>query len=82
MKRKTNVKTKFRKCPTSKKSMFRTEKEAGRVMMRIWSHDSSADIHDLHTYICPDCGSWHVGHRSYYEMAQKSVATNSQSVSV
>lgn len=36
-------------------------------MMRIWSHDTSANIYDLHTYVCPDCKSWHVGHKSYYE---------------
>lgn len=60
-----------KKCLTTNKTKFPNEKQAGRAMMRIWSHDPSADIHDLHTYICPDCGSWHIGHISYYQQAQK-----------
>lgn len=57
---------KNKKCPKTGKSKFHTEQEAGRTMMRIWSHDTSADIYDLHTYQCEFCKSWHVGHKSYY----------------
>jgi hypothetical protein len=58
---------KSRKCPTQHKTMFPTEQDAGRAMMRIWSHDPSANIYDLHTYKCPDCGTYHIGHISYYK---------------
>ena len=47
--------------------MFQTDAQADRAKMRIWSHDPSADILDLHSYLCEFCGSWHVGHKSYYE---------------
>ena len=70
MKRKnSNVRTNLPKCPTTKKSMFSSEKEAGRAMMRVWSHDPSADIKDLHTYLCSDCKSYHFGHISYFQMS-------------
>ena len=58
---------KVKKCARTNKTKFSTEKVAGKVMMRIWSHDPSADILDLHTYLCEYCGRWHVGHKSYYE---------------
>lgn len=57
-----------KKCPKTGKAKFITEKEAGKVMMRIWSHDTKADIYDLHTYQCEHCNCWHVGHKSYYQM--------------
>lgn len=66
MKSKRFVKAK--KCKQTNKAKFPTEKLAGKAMMRTWSHDTSANIYDLHTYICPDCGSWHFGHISYYQM--------------
>ena len=59
--------SKPKKCKTTKKTKFKTEKLAGRAMMRIWSHDTTANIYDLHTYLCSDCGGWHVGHVSYYQ---------------
>jgi len=68
------MRVKFRKpkkCKATGKSKFSSERDAGRAMMRIWSHDTSADIHDLHTYICESCGSWHVGHISYYQESLK-----------
>jgi len=58
---------KIKKCPVTGKTQFATEKLANRAKMRIWSHDPNADINDLHSYVCPDCKSWHVGHISYYE---------------
>jgi len=61
----------MKKCPKTKKTSFPDEKRAGRAMMRIWSHDTSADIYDLHTYVCPDCGMWHVGHISFYEKVKE-----------
>lgn len=60
---------KFRKAPRCKKTgkaKFQNEGQAGKAMMRTWSHVPSADIYDLHTYVCPDCGHWHFGHKSYY----------------
>ena len=64
------MKTRLRtpkKCKSTGKTRFKVEKFAGRAMMRIWSHDTSANIYDLHTYKCEHCGDWHVGHKSYYE---------------
>lgn len=58
-----------KKCSVTKKTIYHTEKDAGRGMMRIWSHDTTADIFDLHIYGCSHCGGWHVGHKSYYEKA-------------
>lgn len=56
-----------KKCRMTHKTILSNEKEASRVLMRIWGHDPKADINDLHTYLCPDCGGWHVGHKSYYQ---------------
>lgn len=61
---------KYKKAPRCRKTMkarFPNERLAGRAMMRIWSHDTEADIYDLHTYQCEHCKGWHVGHKSYYE---------------
>ena len=60
---------KFRKVPRcfkTKKAKFPTEKLASKAMFRIWSHDTKADIYDLHVYQCPHCSTYHVGHKSYY----------------
>lgn len=59
-----------KKCQKTNKTKFNNEKKAGRAMMRIWSHDPSANIYDLHTYICPDCGHYHVGHKSYFQQSK------------
>ena len=64
-----------KKCPKTKKTKFSNERKAGRAKMRIWSHDPSADIYDLHTYKCPDCGSYHIGHKSYFEKTQARLDT-------
>ncbi len=55
------------KCGTTQKTIFHDEKSAGRAMTRTWSRDPNVNILDMHTYICPDCGSWHFGHISYYQ---------------
>lgn len=55
-----------KKCSKTGKSKIPTEKEAERARFRIWSHDTSADIYDLHVYKCDHCSTWHVGHKSYY----------------
>ena len=57
-----------KKCKTTRKTSFADEKAAGRSLTRIWSRDPSADLNDLHTYQCPDCKLWHIGHRSKYKM--------------
>ena len=56
-----------KKCPATGKTMIKTEKEAERIRFRIWSHDSKADIYDMHVYVCPKCRHYHVGHKSKYE---------------
>ena len=60
-----------KKCQSTGKTSFQTEDRASRAMMRMWSHDPQADIFDLHTYQCPECHFWHIGHKSYYEQAKK-----------
>ena len=77
-KNRKNVKIHYPKCYATKKSMFETEADALRVKMRIWSHDTKADIRDLHAYVCPECAKWHIGHRSYYEIVQKRVSESNQ----
>lgn len=59
------------KCPATGKSKYKSQERADRAKMYIWSHDPSADIGDLHSYICEHCGCWHVGHKSYYEKKLK-----------
>lgn len=58
------------KCKKTRKTSFPNEKKASRAMMRIWSHDPSANIYDLHTYRCDHCSGFHVGHKSYYEKSR------------
>lgn len=62
---------KNKKCSKTGKAKFHTEQDAGRAMMRIWSHDTSADIYDLHVYPCPyatpNDKHFHIGHISYYQ---------------
>lgn len=64
-----------KKCKATKKTSFSDEKKANRAMFRIWSHDSSADIYDLHVYPCPDSNPphWHVGHKSYFQKTQERI---------
>lgn len=59
------------KCHKTGKTKLNTKNKADRVKMYIWSHDPQASIFDLHTYLCPYCKMWHVGHKSYYEMSLK-----------
>lgn len=66
----------IKKCSVTKKTMFTTEDKANRAKMRIWSHDPSADIMDLHSYLCEHCGKWHVGHISYYEKVLENAQTS------
>lgn len=54
-----------KKCSVTGKTIFLTEQDANRAMFRVWSHDTSANIYDLHVY---PCGThFHFGHKSYYE---------------
>lgn len=62
-----------KKCPVTHKTMFKQESQADKAKMRIWSHDPHANIMDLHSYLCPDCGHYHVGHVSYYEKSLQTV---------
>lgn len=70
-----------KKCPTTRKTMFRTEKDASYAMMRTWAHDSHMDIYSYHTYECPDCKSWHFGNKETYEKFVKPTVI-SDSVSI
>lgn len=60
------------------KTKFPSQKKAGRAMMRIISH-TSVDVFDLHTYKC-ECGSWHVGHKSYYQKKLERDNNNAQTL--
>lgn len=57
----------IKKCPKTGKSMYKDEGYANRIKFRIWTRDPHADMKDLHTYLCPDCKHYHVGHKSYYQ---------------
>jgi hypothetical protein len=59
-----------KKCKKTGKTQFNDEKKASFAMMRMWSHDPSVNIYDMHTYVCPDCLKWHIGHISYYEKSK------------
>lgn len=59
-----------RKCRTTRKTMFNNQYQASRAMMRVISHDPSAEMFNLHTYVCPDCGKWHFGNKKWFEMKQ------------
>ena len=60
-----------KKCPKSRKTMFRKEADASYAMMRTWAHDSSMDIYSYHTYLCPACSHWHFGNKKMYEAQLK-----------
>lgn len=71
--------SKPRKCKRTGKTMFEEEKQASRAMMRVWSHDTSMNIYDYHTYLCPDCKTYHFGNKRHYEKTQNvpaPIATN------
>jgi len=53
------------KCQDKKK--YGTVRNAERGRMNVWGSDPTADLSDLHVYKCPECGFWHVGHKSKYE---------------
>ena len=61
------------KCENKKK--YGTEKNANRGRMNLWGADPRANLADLHVYQCPECGFWHVGHRSTYEKYVKPYVT-------
>lgn len=70
-----------KKCKTTGKTQYATEKAANSGMMRMWSHDPKLDIKDVHVYQCPDCNGYHIGHKSYYQkvLQRQSEADISQS---
>lgn len=55
---------KNKKCRRYGKTKYKSEADANKGKMWIWSHDPSADLMDLHTYKCEFCGFWHIGHYS------------------
>lgn len=72
----------YPRCKETRKAMFPDERSASRAMFRTWSHDSSVNIYDMHTYQCDRCGQWHFGHISYYQkfLEKNNEATISNSV--
>ena len=58
-----------KKCKKTGKTMFKKQSQAQYAMGRVISHEPGVDMFDLHTYVCPDCGEWHFGHKSYFEQA-------------
>ena len=61
------------------KVKYRTEKEANKARMYILSHDPSAGMLDLMPYVCPECGFFHVGHRSKYVLAISRASASAES---
>ena len=56
-----------KKCPTTRKTMFPSDRDASYAMMRTWAHDSRMNIYEYHTYLCPVCKAWHFGNKKIYE---------------
>ena len=73
--------SKIKKCPQTRKTMFNQQSQAQFAMMRTISHDPHADMFDLHTYKCEHCGKWHFGHRKWYKPTEISI-TDSVSIGV
>lgn len=48
------------------KKRYGNEKNAKRGRMNLWGADPKANLEDLHVYKCPECGFYHVGHKSKY----------------
>lgn len=44
------------------KTKYARRIDAEKAMTFIWGNDSSIAIGDLHVYVCPKCGKFHVGH--------------------
>lgn len=78
MSKKTQRKPK--KCPQTRKTMYPNENLANRGKMYIYSHDPSADIMDMHVYLCPHASlnnsHWHIGHKSYFQKSQEKLHGN------
>jgi len=73
---------KSKKCPTTKKTIYLDEKSAERGRFYIWSHDTTANIYDLHCYSCEHCGGWHIGHKSYFEKTKQTQIEITDTVSI
>ena len=69
-----------KKCSHTRKTIYPNEDLAHRGLMYIWSHDPSADITDMHVYLCPhfpaDTSHWHIGHKSYFQKSQERIHEN------
>lgn len=55
------------KCKETGKTMYPSMDDAKMGLSHIWSHDPSAKMDDLHTYQCPFCHEYHIGHISAYK---------------
>lgn len=73
---------KTRKCPRTRKTMFKREEQASYAMMRTWAHDPSMNIYEYHTYKCPDCNAWHFGNKKLYETYVKNQLADTVSIPV
>lgn len=60
------VKMSVGKCPVSGKSQFANQADADRALAWIASHDPHATVKRMHSYLCPNCSKWHVGHKPHY----------------
>ena len=48
------------------KKKYPTQKKAQHALGVAYSY-GRIELGDLHTYHCPDCGSWHLGHPKWYQ---------------
>lgn len=51
------------KCPVSGKGQYKNARDADNARTWISKLDPTAKIETLHSYLCPYCRYWHVGHR-------------------
>ena len=65
------------KCEKTGKSKFKNEAVANKAQFRIWSHDPSSNIYDMHVYQCEHCHQYHIGHLSKF-LKKKENETNNR----
>ena len=66
------------RCVKENKVKYKTEKDANVAIVLMFGiiNMSLDEYKDLHSYKCDFCGSFHVGHKSFYEIKVRREASN------
>lgn len=54
----------------SGKVPYSSERKAQQAAFAMWGKDPRLKIGELHAYLCPECGRWHVGHLAFFAAKQ------------